>query len=83
MINQRMCVACRNMKDRKELLRLVRVNDEIIIDDSGKIDGRGAYICRSNECVKKAMKLKSFNRTFKCNISKEIYDKLEERFDKQ
>lgn len=82
MISQRMCVACRSMRDKRDLLRVVHQQDQVVIDETGKMDGRGAYICKSSECIKKAIKLKSFNRAFQCNIPHQFYDVLEERFGK-
>lgn len=79
-IPQRMCVSCREMKPKKELLRVVKTaNDEIFVDDTGKISGRGLYICKSTECVDKCKKTRAINRAFSCNVSDEVYDKIKEK----
>ena len=73
----RMCIACRNMKDKKELLRIVKDKEGVItIDESGKKNGRGAYICKIRECYEKLVKQKLLNKTFKCNVSEEVYQSL-------
>lgn len=75
----RMCVACRNMKDKKDLIRIVKDKEgNIFIDNTGKKNGRGAYICNDEECLKKLVKQKSLNKAFKTNVSEEIYKALEE-----
>lgn len=72
----RMCIACRQMKSKKELFRVVKNGDEIVIDTTGKLDGRGAYICKNKNCVIKAEKTKAINRAFKMQVEKEFYDKI-------
>lgn len=69
----RMCIACRNMKPQGELIRFVKNDGLPVIDAKKKKFGRGAYICRSAECIKKAEKKNLLARHFKCNIDKEIY----------
>ncbi|MFR1564908.1 MAG: RNase P modulator RnpM [Christensenellales bacterium] len=79
---QRMCVACRAMRDKRELIRIVRSPDgEIALDFTGKRNGRGAYVCPSRECIAKCRKTKIFNKTFSVNIDEEIYDKLIEELE--
>ena len=79
MERQRMCVCCREMKDKKELLRIVKDKENnIFIDTTGKKNGRGAYICSNVECLKKLKKQKVLNKVFKCNIDEEFYNKIEE-----
>jgi len=76
----RTCCVCRKVYPKKEMIRIVKNKEgKIFIDNSGKSDGRGAYICDSDDCKLKAKKLKSLNKTFKCQISDEIYDKLFEK----
>jgi len=73
----RRCVGCGEMKPKKELIRIVRSPDgEISADVTGKKFGRGAYICRSPECLKKAEKGKKLERAFECAVSPEIYASL-------
>jgi len=66
---QRMCVACRASKNKKELIRLVRTENGLTVDKTYKQNGRGAYICNNRECLEKAVKTKALNRAFKTNIT--------------
>ena len=76
-IPQRRCVGCNNMKDKKELIRVVRsVDGEVSIDKVGKKPGRGAYVCLSSECITKAVKEKGLEKALDVPIDKEIYEKL-------
>lgn len=76
-IPQRRCVGCNNMKDKKELIRVVRsVEGEVSIDKIGKKPGRGAYVCLSSECITKAVKEKRLEKALDVSIDKEIYEKL-------
>ncbi|MDD6478932.1 MAG: YlxR family protein [Oscillospiraceae bacterium] len=78
-IPMRMCVGCREMKPKTELVRVVRTTDgEIKLDFTGKLNGRGAYICKDNQCLKKAEKSSALQRAFEVNVSKEIYQTLSE-----
>lgn len=78
-IPQRMCVACREMKDKKDLIRIVKnSNGEIDIDFSYKANGRGAYICKSEECLKKCIKTKALNRALKSDIKADIFEKIQQ-----
>jgi len=73
----RMCVVCRSMKDKKELLRVVKNKDgEFFIDKTGKLNGRGAYICRKTECAGKFVKARAFERAFRCAVSEEIKETI-------
>lgn len=74
----RMCVATREMLPKSQLIRLVKTQDGIKIDDAKKISGRGVYISKSIEAFQLAKKRKVLNRAFKCNIDDSIYEKLEE-----
>ncbi|BBB93139.1 RNase P modulator RnpM [Methylomusa anaerophila] len=76
-IPQRMCVGCQEMKNKKELLRVVRTpNGEVILDSTGKKAGRGAYVCRSEQCFAKAFKEKRLERALKQTIEAEVYELL-------
>ena len=78
----RQCVGCGEMKSKKEMLRVLKTaEDEIVLDATGKKNGRGAYICFSKECLKKARKNKGLERSFKMSIPEEIYERLEKEFD--
>lgn len=74
----RQCTGCGEMKSKKELIRVIKTpENEIIIDVTGKKNGRGAYICCSSECLLKATKSKGLERSLKVNIPKEVYEELE------
>ncbi|MDR1619512.1 MAG: YlxR family protein [Clostridiales bacterium] len=76
-IPMRMCVGCRQMKPKKELVRVVRNNEGVIsIDLKGKAPGRGAYVCRDGECLQRAKKTKALERAFEHKIEPVIYDTL-------
>ena len=77
-IPQRQCVGCREMKDKRVLLRIVRTPEgEILLDSTGKKSGRGAYVCPDPECLKKARRSKALERVFDTAIPPEVYDALE------
>ena len=77
-IPMRMCLGCGEMKPKKELVRVVKSKEgEISLDLTGKKSGRGAYICKSMECFKKARKARKFEKEFSCKIEDEIYDMME------
>ena len=73
----RQCVGCGEMKPKKELIRVIKTEDEILIDATGKKNGRGAYICGDPECLKRARKSKGLERSLKAVIPTEVYEKLE------
>lgn len=78
-ISQRMCTGCMEMKPKKELIRIVKNKEgQISVDLSGKLPGRGAYICRNIECFEKAIKTKKLEKNLETKISEEIYVKLKE-----
>ncbi len=75
----RKCIGCGQMMEKKSLIRIIKTSDdEIMLDPTGKLNGRGAYICKDSNCLKQAIKTKGLDRAFKMQISKEIYDKLGE-----
>ena len=77
-IPMRMCLGCNEMKPKKELVRVVKSKEgEISLDLTGKKSGRGAYICKSTECLEKARKARRFERAFSCKIDAEIYSAME------
>lgn len=77
----RKCVGCQEMKDKREMIRIVLNKDgEIRLDFTGKAHGRGAYLCRQRDCFEKAAKSKSLNRAFKKEIPEKVYQELEEAF---
>lgn len=74
----RQCVGCQEMKNKKEMIRVIRTADqEFLLDATGKKNGRGAYLCPDRECLSKAMKNKGLERSFKQSIPQEVYDTLE------
>ncbi len=78
-IPMRKCTGCNEMKPKKELVRVVRSPEgEVSLDLTGKKPGRGAYVCRNLECLKKARKAKRFENAFSCVIPDGVYDKMEE-----
>lgn len=76
-IPMRMCTGCMEMKSKKELIRVVKNKEgEISLDLVGKKPGRGAYVCKSTDCLEKAFKTKRLSRNLETTISQEIYDDL-------
>lgn len=76
----RMCVGCQETKSKKDLLRVVRTPaGEIIIDPTGKLPGRGAYLCRESACFAKAYKEKRLERALKHAVDKQVYEELVSR----
>ena len=74
----RKCTGCNEMKPKKELVRVLKTpEDEIVLDKTGKKNGRGAYLCNSIECFRKAVKTKSLERSLQIKIPEEIYESLE------
>ena len=61
-IPERMCVSCRQMKPKSELLRIVNTQNGVIVDLSGKVNGRGAYLCKCKECITRALNSKKFEK---------------------
>ena len=81
-IPQRQCMGCRERKAKKEMIRVVRGTDGTVsLDFSGKLNGRGAYICPQAECLKKARKAKSLDRSLEVPIPEEVYDRLEKEME--
>ena len=76
-IPQRTCMGCNQKKDKKQLIRIVKNKDnQIVIDKTGKVEGRGAYICDDITCLEKLIKSKRLERVFEISISQEIYESL-------
>ena len=77
----RMCVACREMKPKKEMLRVVRPKEgDVFIALTGKAAGRGAYVCNDPACIRKLKKGRLLNKVFSAEIPAEVYEKIEEDF---
>lgn len=78
-IPMRMCIACREMKPKAEMTRVVKSADgEIKLDPTGKAPGRGAYVCNGEECLKKLQSKKLLHKTFSTNVSADVYQGVEE-----
>lgn len=76
-VTLRKCIVCNEHKDKSQLIRIVKDKDKNInIDLSGKMDGRGAYICRNKECINKSIEGKTLNRHLRTNVDQEIYEEL-------
>ena len=82
-VPMRQCVGCGEMKEKKELIRVIKTpEEEIILDATGRKNGRGAYVCASTECLKNAIKRKGLERSLKMAIPTEVYDSLEQEMSK-
>lgn len=78
----RKCIGCNEMKNKREMMRVLKTTeDEIVLDLTGKKNGRGAYLCFSKECFKKAVKSKGLERSLKMPIPQEVYETLEKELD--
>lgn len=78
----RQCVGCRQMMPKKEMLRVIRTpEEEVILDPTGKKNGRGAYLCFSSDCLKMARKNKGLERSLKVSIPDEVYENLEKEME--
>ena len=79
---QRQCIGCGEMKNKRDLIRVLKTTDgQITIDATGRKNGRGAYLCPSMDCFKKAVKGKGLERSFKMAIPKEVYESLEKEME--
>ena len=77
-VSLRRCIGCGSMIDKKDLIRVIRTKEnDISIDITGKKNGRGAYVCNSSECLKKAIKSRGLERSFKVSIPQDVYTELE------
>ena len=78
-VPMRKCVGCGEMKNKKEMIRVLKTpEEEFVLDASGKKNGRGAYLCPSGKCLERAIKSKGLERSFKQAIPSEVYDELKE-----
>lgn len=78
----RQCIGCGEMKSKKEMIRVIKTaEDQILLDATGRKNGRGAYLCPSMECFKKAMKGRGLERSFKMAIPREVYETLEKEME--
>ena len=78
----RKCIGCGEMKSKKEMIRVIKTaEDQILLDATGRKNGRGAYLCPSMECFKKAVKGRGLERSFKMAIPREVYETLEKEME--
>ena len=83
-IPQRQCMGCRERKAKRELIRVVRSPEGVVsLDFSGKAPGRGAYLCPSPECLKKAIRSKALDRSLDIQIPEEVYERLNKEMEQQ
>ncbi len=81
-VPMRQCTGCREMKNKKEMMRVLKTGEgEILLDTTGRKNGRGAYLCHSLECLEKARKNKGLERSLKTEIPQEVYERLEKEFE--
>ena len=81
-IPQRQCMGCRERKAKRDMIRVVRCTDgEVRIDFSGKMNGRGAYICPDAECLKKALRSKALDRSLEVTIPEEVVIRLQKEME--
>ncbi len=78
----RKCIGCQEMKDKRQMIRIVKNKEgEIFVDSTGKKNGRGAYICPNSDCLEKAIKNRGLEKSFKENIPSDVYETLREAFE--
>lgn len=83
-VPQRQCVGCRTMFEKRDLIRVVKSPEGTIsLDFKGKAPGRGAYLCKSAECLKKARRSKALERAFSLAIPDEVYESLEREMEEE
>ena len=80
-IPMRTCIACKECKKKKELIRIVKTDEGFKFDKTGKLNGRGAYICNDSKCRELLFKNKLLNKTFKCNVSSDEYNSLKDSYE--
>ncbi|MDY3919561.1 MAG: YlxR family protein [Candidatus Limivivens sp.] len=81
-VPMRKCIGCQEMKSKKEMMRILKTTeDEIVLDTTGKKNGRGAYLCFSKDCFEKAVKNKGLERSLKMSIPKSVYEELEKEIE--
>ena len=81
-IPQRQCMGCRERREKRAMIRVVRTPEgEVTLDFSGKKNGRGAYLCPNPDCLKKAIRSKALDRSLEVTIPQEVYDRLEKEME--
>ncbi len=80
-VPERTCIVCRKKGEKENFIKIVcNKNNEIHVEKDKKLDGRGAYICKNPECIKKCIKQKSLSRVFKRNVDESVYEEFENEF---
>ena len=83
-IPQRLCMGCRERKEKREMIRVVRSPEgNVSLDFGGKLNGRGAYLCPNPECLKRAIRSKALDRSLEVTIPEEVYARLEKEMEAQ
>ncbi len=83
-ISLRQCMGCRERMDKRSLIRVVRTADGAVqLDFSGKVSGRGAYVCPKLECLQKAIRSKALDRSLEVAIPQSVYDRLQQEMEAQ
>ena len=83
-IPQRQCMGCRERKEKREMIRVVRSPEgNVSLDFGGKLNGRGAYLCPNPECLKRAIRSKALDRSLEVTIPEEVYARLEKEMEAQ
>ena len=81
-IPQRQCMGCRERKNKRDMIRVVRSPEgNVSLDFGGKMNGRGAYICPQLDCLKKAIRSKALDRSLEVTIPEEVYDRLQKEME--
>ena len=81
-IPMRRCVGCGEMKEKRNLIRVLKTDEnEFVLDETGKKNGRGAYLCKNSECLKKAIKNKGLERSFKMAVPAEVHENLQKEME--
>ncbi len=79
----RQCIGCGEMKNKREMIRILKTESEgIVLDATGRKNGRGAYVCPDGECLKKAIKSRGLDRSFKMMVPREVYETLEKEMER-
>lgn len=79
-VPMRTCISCKAVKPKKELYRIVKSEDGIFLDKTGRKNGRGAYVCNDINCIKKLKKGRLLSRAFSCEVEDAVYDGIEKEF---
>lgn len=74
----RMCISCRQMKPKAELIRIVKSQDLIIVNANNKVNGRGLYVCKDAKCIENCCKKKLINKSLSCMVEDDVYNLLKE-----